>query len=212
MILLLGLQSCKTDIVEDYELIVLDEIFDELIEKTNIRYCCMSTQPQAIPPRVNEILDLVEERDTVLNQEFFEVYKKIINELKNDTTTKLIAVSDTLFTCYKDEVIKRIIIQNIEHGYIEAFNAMRDSSIKSRPLDLSKITKRERIALRYLSEFPETKRVLDISRIYFDTSLQYGLFYCIFMCGRLCRGGEIVCIRKIDDKWTIEEMISLCVS
>ena len=237
MILLIGLQSCKTSSVEDYEIKVLDEIFDELIEKMNATNYWIPPPPPSEPPVIYDILDLLDTEqdnikyqthikwDSIEYQKLIVEYEKIINELKNDTTTIVIAVSDTFYTCYKDEYIKRNKSQITEQGYVEALNAMADSSVTSRLFDLSKITKRESIALKYLSEFPEGKKiwerenydfffsgVLDISRIYFDNSRQFGLFYCSFMCGRLCGEGIIICIRKIDDKWRIEEMISLWVS
>jgi len=212
VILLIGLQSCKTDNVEDYELKVLDEIFNDLIYK-------MGVASWFIPPPPPSIIDL--HGDTVAYQRNIDDYTKQIKKWGKDTTI-VIAVTDTLFTCYKDNYLERQIFT--EYGYNEAYKAMTDSLITSRPLDLSKIKNREKIILKYHSEFPKGTQiwkkdydfflsgVLTISRIYFDSSRQFGLFYCSFMCGSLCGDGVIVCIHKINDKWAIEKIINLWVS
>jgi len=212
VILLIGLQSCKTDNVEDYELKVLDEIFDDLIYK-------MGVTSWFIPPPPPSIIDL--HGDTVEYQRNIDDYTKQIKKWGKDTTI-VIAVIDTLFTCFNKDVERQ---EFTEHGYNEAYKAMTDSLITSRPLDLSKIRNRERIILKYHSEFHEGMKiwerenydfflsgVLGISRIYFDSSRQFALFYCSFMCGGRCGEGMIVYIRKINDKWTIEKMISMWVS
>jgi hypothetical protein len=214
IILLLGLQSCKTDNVDDYELKVLDEIFDDLIRQMGVVTYYMPPPP---PPIID--CDDIIEYDTFDFDEFI----KGIEIIKIDTTV-VIAVFDSLFTCYGYEDIKRKI-NFTEDGYNEAFDAMKDSSITSRPLLLSKIKNREKIVLRYYSEFPDGNKILEtenydfllsgvlsISRIYFDSSYQFALIYCCFVGGPNWGEGVIFCIRKINNKWSIEKKISLWIS
>ena len=219
MILLIGMLSCKTNKIDDYELKTLYEIFDELIERINPKICFLEPP---IPPIYDSNHNLIK-YDSV-------EYQRIIDEIEKNNqkiidSIGVIAVVDSLFTCYNNVDIKYIKSNLTEHGYIEALNAMTDSSIIGRPLDLSKIKNIEGYELRYYSEFPENMEIwkrdnynffflgiLGISRIYFDSSRQFGLIYCYTICTRHWGGGTIVCIRKIDDKWTIEEMIDLGVS
>lgn len=141
-------------------------------------------------------------------------------------TTLVIAVFDTLFTCYNlDLNIENIEKQLPELSYIDALNALKDSSIVSQPLNLSELESKKNIKLKYYSEFPKGfkiwKRenydflfsgVLRMSRIYFDKKKQVGLFYCSYACGRLCGEEAIICIRKISNRWSIEKTILLSVS
>lgn len=222
MILLIGLQSCRADGVDDYEMEVLIEVFDDLIEEMGALSEFESPPPPPIP--------IFDNNNNVIGYDTAE-YKKAIDEVEKENrkmrdTTLVIAVFDTLFTCYsKDLNVKHIKSQLTEQGYIEAFNAAENHLIISRPLDLSKIGNRERFTLKYYSEFPEGMKIwerenydflfsgiLEISRIYFDTTNQFGLFYSSYTCGRLCGEGVIICIRKINDKWTIEKKILLWVS
>lgn len=53
---------------------------------------------------------------------------------------------------------------------------------------------------------------LRMSRIYFDKEKRVGLIYCSYACGRLCGEEVIICIRKINGKWIIEQNILLGVS
>ena len=218
IILLMGwLQSCKTDNVGDYELKVLDEIFDDLIYQMGAVTYNIPPPPPPPPPIID--CDDIIEYDTF----DFDAFIKEFEIMMIDTTV-VIAVFDSLFTYYGYENIKRKI-NFTEHGYNEALDAMKDSSITSRPLLLSKIKNREKIVLRYRSEFPDGNKILEkenydfllsgtlgISRIYFDSSYQFALIYCSFVSGPTCGEGAIFCIRKINNKWSIEEKINLWIS
>lgn len=71
-------------------------------------------------------------------------------------TTFVIAVFDTLFTCYNLNLdIEYIGKQLMEPDYIEALNSMNKHSIKSHLLNLSEIENRKRFILKYTSEFPK---------------------------------------------------------
>ena len=141
-------------------------------------------------------------------------------------TTFVIAVFDTLFTCYNLNLdIEYIGKQLMEPDYIEALNSMNKHSIKSHLLNLSEIENRKRFILKYTSEFPKGFEIwerenynflfsgtLRMSRIYFDKEKRVGLIYCSYACGRLCGEEVIICIRKINDKWAIDKTILLGVS
>jgi len=151
-------------------------------------------------------------------------YKKKLDGIKTrdgniGDSIWVIAVFDTLISCLNENLnIESVREQLSGRGYIEAFNAMKNPSITSQPLDLSKIGKREEFTLKYYSEFPEGFQIwerenydflfsgiLEVSRIYFDRKRQFGLLYSSYVCGRLCGEGAIICIHKIDDKWVIDK-------
>ncbi|WP_291529220.1 hypothetical protein [Bacteroides sp. UBA939] len=222
IILLIGGQSCKVNNNVDYEMKVLTEIFDSLIEEMGVL-----SQFEIPPPPEMLIFD---DNNNIIGYDTVG-YKKENAEIENKNrkmrdTTFVIAVVDTLFPCHNEDLdMKYIKSQLPEQGYVEALNAMKNYSIVSLPLNLSKIGKRERLTLKYYSEFPKGVKiweienydflfsgVLEISRIYFDTTNQFGLLYSSYTCGRLCGEGLIICICKINGKWIIEKKISLWVS
>ena len=219
--LLIGIQSCRTDNVDEYEMKVLIEIFDDLIEEMGV----LGEQEIPPPPSV-----LVFDNNNAMGYDTAE-YKKKLDGIKTrdgniGDSIWVIAVFDTLISCLNENLtIESVREQLPGRGYIEAFNAMKNPSITSQPLDLSKIGKRGEFTLKYYSEFPEGFQIwerenydflfsgiLEVSRIYFDRKRQFGLLYSSYVCGRLCGEGAIICIHKIDDKWVIDKKILLWVS
>lgn len=192
--LLLELQACRTDNIDGSEIKVFNDTFDDLIEEIG------ALDLLEIPPLPILFFDNNDAMgyDTV-------VYNKKIAEIEKENrrmkdTTLVIAVFDTLFTCYNlDLNIENIEKQLPELSYMDALNALKDSLIVSQPLNLSEIESKKDIKLKYYSEFPKGFKiwerenydflfsgVLRMSRIYFDEKKQVGLFYCSYACGRLC--------------------------
>lgn len=217
MVLLIGVLSCRTDSADDYEMQVFNEIFDTLVEEMG------ALSRFEIPPPPMPFLDNHNpvEYDTA-------GYDKMIAEIEKENrnmrdTVFVIAVFDTLFTCYNLNLnVEYIEKQLIDSDYIEALNSMNKHSIQSHPLNLSKIENRKQFILKYSSEFPEGLKIwerenynylflgiLSMSRIYFDKEKRVGLIYCSYACGRVCGEEVIICIRKDDDRWTINKTILL---
>ena len=218
--LLIGVLSCRTDRTDGYEMKVFNEIFDYLVQAMG------ALSSFEIPPPPISFLDdhNLMVYDTVgYDKKIAEIVRK--NRKMRDTTF-VIAVFDTLFTCYNLNLDTEYIgKQLMESDYIEALNSMNKHSIQSCPLNLSEIENRKRFILKYSSEFPKGFKIweresydflfsgtLRMSRIYFDKEKRVGLFYCSYACGRLCGEEAIICIRKINKKWIIEKEISLGVS
>mgnify|MGYP000723193762 FL=1 len=220
MLLLIGVQSCRIDRADGYEMKVFNEIFDDLVEVMG------SLSSFEIPPPPMPFLDNNNPiaYDTVgYDKKIVEIERK--NRKMRDTTF-VIAVFDTLFTCCNLNLdVEYIGKQLVEPDYIEALNSMNNRLIQSYPLNLSEIENRKRFILKHFSEFPEGFKIwerenynflfsgiLRMSRIYFNKEKLVGVFYCSYACGRLCGEEAIICIRKINDKWIIEKNILLGVS
>lgn len=220
MVLLIGAQSCRTDNATGYEMKVFNEIFDSLVEEMG----ALSGFEAPPPPML-----FIDEQNSMAYDSVG--YNKKVAEIerynkKMRDTTFVIAVFDTLFTCYNLYLnIENIEKQLTEMSYIDALNAMKDSSIISQPLSLSEIETKKRFTLKYYSDFPKGFKiwerenydflfsgVLRMSRIYFDKKKLVGLFYCSYACGRLCGEEAMICIRKVNGKWGIESSILLGVS
>ena len=220
IMLLFELQACRTYNIDGSEIKVINDIFDNLIEEMG-----MISQFEILPlPKLAFDSDDVVAYDTVVCNKMADVIEKENRKMRD--TTFIIAVFDSLFTCYYlDLNIANIEKQLPERSYIDALNAMKDSSIISYQLNLSQIKSNKRVTLRYYSEFPKGFKIwerenynflfsgtLKMSRIYFDKEKRVGLIYCSYACGRLCGEEVIICIRKISDKWSIEKTILLGVS
>lgn len=216
IILLIGLlQSCRTDSADSYEMKVLNEIFDNLVEEMGV------LSQFEIPPPPIPFLD--NNNPMAYDKKIAEIERE--NRKMRDTTF-VIAVFDTLLTCYDLNLdVEYIGKQLMEPVYIEVLNSMNNHSIQSHPLNLSEIGNRKQFILKYTSEFPKGFKIwerenynflfsgtLRMSRIYFDKEKRVGFIYCSYACGRLCGEEAIICIRKINDKWIIEQNISLGVS
>ena len=219
IVLLIGVLSCRIDKAGSYEMKVFNEIFDNLVEEMGALSSFEIPPPIPFLDNNNPIA-----YDTVgYDKKIVEIERK--NRKMRDTTF-VIAVFDTLFTCDNLNLdVEYIGKQLVEPDYTEALNSMNKQSIQSRPLDLSEIENRKRFILKYTSEFPEGFKIwerenynflfsgiLRMSRIYFNKEKLVGVFYCSYACGRLCGEETIICIRKINKKWTIEKVVELGVS
>lgn len=216
--LLMGLYSCSTDSKDDYEMAILNEIFDDLLEEMGI-----SSEFGGPPFPSMSVFDNNNNSigyDTIVNVKIIDDNEKMRDSIF------VLAVLDTLFSCLdKNLDVKSIENEFTDRGYVEALNAMKSLAIPSRLLNLSQIGNRENFTLKYYSEFPSGYKiwerenydfhflgVLEISRIYFDNKKQFGLLYSSYSCGRLCGEGAIICIRKIGNKWIVEKKMLLWVS
>ena len=153
IVLLIGVLSCRTDRADDYEIKVFNEIFDNLVEEMG------ALSSFEIPPPPIPFLDNNNPMvyDTVgYDKKNIEIERE--NKKMRDTTF-VIAVFDTLFTCYNLNLdVEYIGKQLMEPAYIEALNYMNKHSIKSHLLNLSEIENRKRFILKYTSEFPKDLR------------------------------------------------------
>lgn len=219
----MGFHFCKViNHEEDKEMEVLNEIFVELAYKMGV--IDIMRPPPPPPPPIADSNNRICNSDTLGYHEVIRVFDERIKKLKSDTAI-VIAIVDSLLSYDVHKNYEFIKKQLPSPEYIEALDAMTDNSITSRPLDLNQIKNKNGFKLKYYSEFPKEMTIweeenydftfsgiMGISRIYFDNSDLFGLISCSFMCGSLCGNGTIVCIRKIDNKWTVEKTIVLWIS
>ncbi|MGS2761375.1 hypothetical protein [Sinomicrobium sp. M5D2P9] len=78
-------------------------------------------------------------------------------------------------------------------------------------IDLNKLKTEKDITFIYRSE-SENADIISLSRIQFDTTGSYGVFWGEVYCGRLCAEGIRVSIRKVNGRWVIHDMEVLYVS
>lgn len=218
--LIFVLLSCQNSEI-DYELRVLNDIF---IELTGNMYVSKTyPMPPPPPPPILNDNDSIIGYDTTMHNAYMAEYRKELNNLKIDTQNVVLAIFDSLFAYYGND-LKYIKEQLPSDKYLDALNSIENSEKNSVLIDLKDLKKTGVFKLKYASEFPPGRDVwekkydfsfsgiLYISRIYFDKEKNYGIFNCSFSCGGLCGQGNLICIRKLNGKWIIEKTIGLWIS
>lgn len=128
MILLVGVQSCKIDSTDEYEMKVFVEIFDDLIKEMGI------LNGQEIPPL--PFISAFDNNNNAIGYDTAE-HKKKLDGIKTRNgnvgdTIWVIAVFDTLVSCLNENLnIESVREQLPDQVYIEAFCAMEPFDYKS---------------------------------------------------------------------------------
>lgn len=218
--------SCiKKEITDlEYEKNVLTEIFPVLVDSVCVD-CRIFMNP---PPMIGEYIfdkngEYVRIDSLKATKEQKREYGKWItyrNEIKKDTSKLIVAFSPEL----------RKIRDNVKSDFEEHFpkailNETNNDTETIYDFDFSNIKLNNKFKLKNLNEFPkdrfaiwETKYdfvfsgILDFSRIQFDKTKQFGVLDAGFGCGGKCGQGYRIYIKKINNKWIIDEIKSTWVS
>ncbi|MWB95505.1 hypothetical protein GON26_14135 [Flavobacterium sp. GA093] len=217
--LFITLISCERKINDlEFEKNVMTEILPSLIDST-----CIDSRILNLPPPLGKPIydkdDNYVGRDTTEIKTERENWKKELARIKNDTSKIVIAFNPIIETAEEsnqNELVahfgKKIIpdsIQIVTENY---------------RIDFEKIKLNQNFKLRDLSKFPnrdtiwKTKYkfifsgVFSVSRIQFDKEKKYGVLSAGFVCGRLCGQGFRIFIKKVNDKWIIDEVEGTWVS
>ncbi|MDL2315274.1 hypothetical protein LJC16_03340 [Bacteroidales bacterium OttesenSCG-928-C19] len=173
------------------------------------------------PPSCPQLEDL--NYDTSLYLDVLSNYKNDLEKHLNDTLEVFIAIYDSLFT-YDFDDIKYV---QLSKEYNTILESIAENPKKSVWIDINKIENTGRYRLLHLSSFSNSFENTDmwhqeydfdfrgaiyISRIYFDLEEQYGLFYFSYIRGKNSGDGGVICIKKENDKWLIDNYIGLWVS
>lgn len=211
-LIIISSQACQQDNHVN-EIRIYNELFPELIERWEVIW----SPPPPPPPRL-ESDDSIIGYDTSFYKAYIEQY---YNNLKQDTVDIVLAIYDSLFPYHTPRVRHSDLPSK---NYIQSLDQMSETSVKSILIDLNGLNNTRGIELRYTSEFPEGREiwineyefnfqgVAHLSRIYLDSSGQYGIFYCSYSRGPLWGGGFLVFIQKMNGKWVIEQTKELWIS
>lgn len=140
-----------------------------------------------------------------------------------DSINVVLGILDSLYSCKEfgeDEYIKNELTSS---QYRNAYKNMSISNIESKVFNLNKITNSGVFKLQHSSQlgwkpkidmdFWEKQNdfylsgILAFSRIYFDDSNNYGIFYCTNFKGQKEPLPLLICIKKTDNHWGIEKTI-----
>ena len=227
-LLLIGaiiISSCEKKATEmDFEKSVMTEIFPSLVDSI-----CVDSRKMLPPPSMGEnVYDkaghYVRTDSTKATKEQkieYSEWKKERDKLEKDTSAVIIAFDPFL---RKNE--KLIEESKIYFPKIEIYSAKNMEESKFR-FDFEKIRLNNKFKIKNISEFPKVEfpgRITDLkydfvfsgifylSRIQFDKKKKVGVLEGSFdFCGK-CGRYFIILIKKVNNKWVIEEMKLTAVS
>ncbi len=146
-------------------------------------------------------------------------FEKRKSEIEKDTTKLVIVIRDSTY-----QINKRAKREFIE--FYKEYKVELDSNVDKQryKIDISELNYDKKFKLKYGSKFPKTSAIWDMeydfhlsgitwmSRIHFDKTKRFGVLESGFGCGKLCGFGGVVMIKKLNDKWVIDEIIVHTVS
>jgi hypothetical protein len=204
--------SCKKKQSElEFEQSVVYEIFPALMDSLHFDFRLKPPPPPR--PIFNEKGEIIV-TDTTGIEKTLAVYEKRKAELKADSVKLVIAIRDSVYSLEKTE--KNQLLKHFSKHNLSLDSTDLSSEYK---IDLKKLIADKKLEFKYLSEFPKGGNIwkkeydfhlsgtTSLSRIQFDSTKSFGILRSGMGCGRLCGVGVRVFIRKVNDKWIIDEII-----
>ena len=205
--------SCERNVNDlEFEKTVMTEIFPSLIDST-----CIDSRIFLLPPPLGKPIydknDKYIGRDTTAIMTERENWEKEIEKIKNDTSKIVLAFNPIIEKIEEDN--REELVKHFGKDIIK--DSLKAKNEKYR-IDFEKIKLNQNYKLKDLSKFPnrdtiwKTKYkfifsgVFSVSRIQFDKEKKYGVLTAGFVCGRLCGQGFRIYIKKVNDKWIIDEV------
>jgi hypothetical protein len=219
VLLLIFFASCEKKISNlEFEKNVMTEIFPNLIDSTCIDIRLMTNFPpkygESIYDKTGHYIGIDSTKATTSEKLKLLEWKKRTLEIKNDTT-KLIIAFDPKIKNSRDS-LKNDFEKHFPKAKIFKPKAENETEYI---LDFQNIKLNNKFELKNISEFPkergaiwETKYnflfsgVVYFSRIQFDEQKTFGILDAGFYCGRLCGQGFRIYIKKVNNKWIIDEI------
>ena len=211
--------SCERKVSElEFEKNTMTEIFPSLIDSTCIDFRLMTNFPpkygESIYDKTGHYIGVDSTKATNDEKLRLSEWKKRTLEIKNDTSKIIIA--------FEPKITKSR--ENLNNDLEKHFVGEKIFSTKTETkteyiLDFKNIKLKNKFELKNISEFPkergviwETKYkflfsgVVYFSRIQFNKNKEFGILDAAFDCGRLCGQGFRIYIKKVHNKWKIDEI------
>lgn len=219
VLILILFTSCNKRLSDlEFEKKVMVEIFPDLIDSICFDSRMILSPPPLLGKRIYDKEGNYIGRDTTKvtkeQTEKLTEWKNNQKAIENDTSRIIIAF---------DPVIKRnstaVKADFEKHFKGEKISNPTKKTDATYVLDFENIKLKNRIKLKNISEFPSDKYliwktkynfnfsgVVSFSGIQFDQNRKFGILDGGFMCGRLFGNGFRIYIKKINDKWIIDQI------
>ena len=211
-LLIISCDRKQTDL--EFEKSVANEIFASLLD--SVHFDRRLNLPPTPPPNLEWTDSIAIEFN---ESEIIADLEKRRTELAKDTTKLVVAIVDSTYRI--DENAKNELINFYQEYSIELDTINIDNPYR---INISDLNHNQKFKLIYRSILPATNKVwkeeydfhlsgiTGFSRIQFDRTKNYGVLKSGFGCGRLCGFSGLVFIRKINGKWTIDEIKVMTIS
>jgi hypothetical protein len=219
ILLIILFVSCQKKITDlEFEKNVMTEILPSLIDSTCIDTRIYMNPP---PPYGEMIFDSTGHYAGIDSTKATKEEKQELLEWKNNSekvkrdTSKIIVAFDPKIK-NNNEDVKEAFEKHFKGAKI--FNSKEEVKTEY-ILDLKNIKLKNKFQLRNISEFPKDKDLLwqtkynfvfsgvaFFSRIQFDKEKKFGILDGGFICGGRCGKGFRIYIKRINNKWIIDEV------
>jgi hypothetical protein len=201
----------------EFEQSVVYEIFPALMDSLHFDFRLILPPPPM--PSYNENGEVIG-TDSIEIVKILREYNRRKLELKTDSVKLVVAIRDSVYKLETEEInhlLKHFAKQNLK------LDSTTDLTFRYK-IDLEKLNADEKLKFKYSSEFPmgsdiwkkeydfHLSGVTHLSRIQFDTTKSFGILKSGMGCGSLCGIVVRVFIRKENEKWIIDRIITTAVS
>ncbi|PIF71366.1 hypothetical protein [Flavobacterium sp. 2] len=217
--------SCEKKITDlEFEKKVMTEIFPDLIESTCIDIRLFSEPPPIIGQiiydsegnhiGIDSIKGTDEQRQKLLD------WKNLKIKLERDTSKVIIGFDPIIRDSSKD--LKEDFKNHFKNSKIFLPKQKKETEYV---FDFKNIKLNNKFRLKNIALFPKNNKaiwrtkynfifggVVSFSRIQFDKNRQFGVLDAAFTCGRLCGQGTRIYIKKVRNKWIIDDIEGTWVS
>ena len=219
ILLIIFFTSCEEEVTEiEFEKNVMTEIFPSLIDSTCIDIRLMTNYPpkygESIYDKTGHYIGVDSTKATKEEKIKLLEWKKRTLEIKNDTSKIIIAFDPKIQNSRED--LKNDFEKHFPSAKLYRPKAENETEYI---FDFKSIKLNNKFELKNVSEFPkergviwETKYnflfsgVVYFSQIQFDKQKSFGILDGGFYCGRLCGQGFRIYIKKVSNKWIIDQI------
>ena len=209
ILILFGCEKKQSEL--EFEKSVVYEIFPALMDSLHFDFRLKPPRPSK--PVFNEKGEIIGTDTTGIGKVLAD-YKKRKAELKADSIKLVIAINDSVYSLEKkesNELLKHYSELNLSLDTTDLTTEYK--------IELKKLIADKKLKFKYLSEFPKGSAIwkkeynfhlsgtTSLSRIQFDSTKSFGILRSGMGCGKLCGTGVRVFIRKVNEKWIIDEII-----
>lgn len=211
LLLIITFFSCvKKDESIEADKQVFNDIFPVIIDSI-----CIDRRLMVPPPFIISEENFSDAKDYTKNKI---EYEKQLNRIKNDTANLIVAINDTIGQ------LDFMVISQIEKKFKNKRLVLDTVELKPYKFDISSFQNKTKYKLKFASTFPKRDSIwitkykfnlagyLFFSRIKFDSKKQFGAITVGYMCGHLCGSGFIIYIKKIKNRWVIDQIENTWIS
>ncbi|MBF4493209.1 MULTISPECIES: hypothetical protein [unclassified Flavobacterium] len=211
--------SCERKITDlEFEKNVMTEIFPSLIDSTCLDLRLYTNFPpeygKAIYDKTGHYIGVDSTKATKEQKQKLLEWKINTEKIKNDTSKIIIAFDPKLKNNSQD------LKEDFEKHFKNSKIFTPKEKIESEYLfEFKDIRLNNKFVLKNISEFPKERDaiwntkynfvfsgVVSFSRIQFDKNKQFGILDGGFVCGGLCGQGFRIYIKKVNNKWIIDQV------